>query len=539
MVAKLLAQAPDDRYQSAHDMRTDLVAIAGDPSGGATTAHLPVRRARRSWVIAAVVGIAILLPGVWLIRGVLSPARALAFAERDWIVIADFDNQTGEPVFDRSLDAALAVSVQQSKYVNLFPRTRVQQTLQLMQKADAPRLTDQLAREVAVRAALRGLIVPRIARIGNEYVLTAEIVDPGTQVTVASSSVRAAGQGAVLGALDDLSRQTRARLGESLSSIANQRVALPLATTTSLEALKAFAESRRPNAPAETLLLRAIELDPDFAMAHADLGLLYYIQNNRTQGEAHFVKALSLVDRLTLRERLWVNAVVEDWRGNRDSGIEHYKAYVSQYPDDGTAWFRLAYAYMLTNQAALAIDGFSKSLALDPSRAAGALVNIASCYSLLRQDDKAYEAYQRAFAADPELQKGIYINGEYGFLLARMGRLDDAGKVFDLMIAETANDKKARGHRSRGQLAVYMGRYEEAARELTEAARIDKTAQLDLSELRDRTMLEVVLRTRGQLRAAATQLEVIQKLLDSLQARCGLPRAGRRRVRSSWPPRGQ
>jgi hypothetical protein len=97
IVAKLLAKAPDDRYQSAHDLRNDLVAIASDPSGGATTVSLPVRRARRGWVIAAVVGIALLLPGAWLIRGVLSPVRALAFAERDWIVIADFDNQTGEP----------------------------------------------------------------------------------------------------------------------------------------------------------------------------------------------------------------------------------------------------------------------------------------------------------------------------------------------------------------------------------------------------------------------------------------------------------
>ena len=341
VIAKLLAKAPDDRYQSAHDLRTDLATIIGDPSGSATAAGPPVRRARPGWVIAAVVGVALILPGAYAIWVFRPPAQAIAFAERDWIVIADFDNQTGEPVFDRSLDAAMAVSVQQSKYVNVFPRTRVQQTLALMQKAGAPALNDQLAREVAVRAGVRALIVPRIARVADEYVLTAEIVDAETQVTVASSGARAAGQHAVLSALDDLSRQTRAKLGESLASIADQRVLLPLATTTSLEALKAFAESRRPKAPGETLLLRALELDQDFAMAHADLGLLYYITDERTKGEKHFARALSLVDRLTLRERLWVNAVVEDWRGNRDSGIERYKAYVSQYPDDAAAWFRL------------------------------------------------------------------------------------------------------------------------------------------------------------------------------------------------------
>ena len=172
---------------------------------------------------------------------------------------------------------------------------------------------------------------------------------------------------------------------------------------------------------------------------------------------------------------------------------------------------------MLTNQAALAIDPFVKSFELNPANAGPALSNIASCYNLLRQDDKAYEAYQRAFAADPALKVGNYVNGEYGFFLARMGRVDDAGKVFNLMIADPAAEKRARGYRTQGQLAVFRGRYAEAARALTESARLNKTARQDLSELRDRTMLEDVLRTRGQLRAAAAELATIQRLLDAFK----------------------
>jgi tetratricopeptide (TPR) repeat protein/predicted Ser/Thr protein kinase len=520
VVAKMLAKDPDERYQSAHEVRTDLAQIVRDRLSGSAGAPLRAvapRRAWRRWLIPAAVAV-VAVGAWWGLAGYLRlPATALAFNERDWITIADFDNRTGDPVFDRSLDTAMAVSIQQSKYVNVFPRSRVQQTLARMRRPETARFDENLAREVAVREGVKAVLVCRISRVGEEYSLTAELVDPNAQVVVSSQAVRAAGRNGVLGALDELAQQTREKLGESLSSIANQRVGLPRATTASLEALKAFAESRRARGQTvQQLLKQAIGLDPDFAMAHADVGVNYYIGNNRQAGEEHFKKALSLLDRLTQRERLWITAVVEDWRGNRQQGIENYRTYLSQYPDDPRAWFRLGYTCMITQQYESAIDAFEHALKIDPSESA-AHVNIATCYNSMRQNEKALASYQRAFALDKENLTGPFVNSEYGFLLVRMGRLDEARQTFEKMLAVGTPEKTARGHRSLALLAMYRGRYDEAIRELNEAVSINKTNGYQLSELRDRLFLVNALRTKGATAAVQRELNAVQQVLTQFK----------------------
>ena len=138
----------------------------------------------------------------------------------------------------------------------------------------------------------------------------------------------------------------------------------------------------------DELLRQAVVLDPQFSMAHAELGHRYYLMGdraNRLRGEEHLAKALGLLDRLTPRERLWIQATADDARGNRQSAVEGYRAYLAQYPDDAAGWFRLGWTHMAgLGEYQPAIDAFERAIALRPTDSSS-LVNIASCYGGLRK----------------------------------------------------------------------------------------------------------------------------------------------------------
>ena len=161
---------------------------------------------------------------------------------------------------------------------------------------------------------------------------------------------------------------------------------------------------------------QAIALDGDFALAYAELGRRYYLEGERAtreQGEQLFAKALQLTDRLSLRERLWIQAVAEDSRGNRQQAAVAYKAYLAQYPDDSRAWFRLAWTQMATlGQFSEAAEGFKQVIRLQPNDL-GAHINLASAYSGMEDVEAAIPAYQKAFTLEPAAIFGTFVNHEY------------------------------------------------------------------------------------------------------------------------------
>ena len=362
IIGRTLAKDPDERYQSMKDVQCgpeeDAIRIYRGSQGCAVSKARAVGPDSRLLIVLAVIAAA------WLAKIIFfkTPAKALAFQERDWILITDFENKTGEQVFDGSLETALTVGTQQSQYVNVFPPSRMQETLRRMRRADVKKVDETIGREIALREGIKGILACGISKVGDRYLLTARIVDPDKQTAVFSDSSRAKGKEEVLRSLDELARKVRRALGESMAKISEQRITLVQATTSSLEALKYYTGSRTaPGDTAVQLLKQALELDPDFALAHAELGLKYYIGGNRVDGEKHFQKALSLLDRLTTREKLWIRAIVEDWRGNRDQGIQNYKAYLAEYPDDSGAWYRLGYAYLAIKPTGLGRRSFQES----------------------------------------------------------------------------------------------------------------------------------------------------------------------------------
>ncbi len=284
------------------------------------------------------------------------------------------------------------------------------------------------------------------------------------------------------------------------------------------------------------MLRQAIAIDPDFALAHAGLGHAYYLSQNRQhrqEGEAHFVKALGLLDRLSQRERLWISALAEDSRGNREAAVSAYRAYLAAYPDDQVAWFRVGWTYLAgVRQYELAVEAFKRSIALNPS-SASSYVNLATAYSALEKYKDAVEQYQRAFDLSPSFRTDSLVNHEYGFVLVRLGDLDGAAAMFSRMLAEKSTANQARGRRSLALLEMYRGRYGSAVDHLREAVVINKTNNSRVSEYRDRLYLAGAYRAQGLTQPFAAELQAAHRLaLDSTLAPEWLRRVGKMEARA-------
>ena len=228
IAARCLEKEPARRYQSLTDVRLELDSLRGT---GEVPAPPPRPRRTRARVLALAAGVAAAIGIVGALAGGslpwLTPEPALAFNERDWIVVADFNNLTGDAVFDTSLRRALEVSIAQSQYVNVYPMERVNATLRRMKRDPSAALNETLASEVALRDSVRAVLACDIALLGTVYSVTMRVLDPRSGLVMLTDSATAGSKSDVLGALDGLATRVRANLGESLAKSAAQDRALP------------------------------------------------------------------------------------------------------------------------------------------------------------------------------------------------------------------------------------------------------------------------------------------------------------------------
>ncbi|MBP1610739.1 MAG: serine/threonine protein kinase with repeat, partial [Acidobacteria bacterium] len=520
ILKKLLLKNPVQRYQSAREVQADFgrITLNGPPDSRAS------RNIRWVWVAAALIILVLgIVPVSWWVRDSYfkSPQVALAFQESDWILIAEVENLTGDPVFDRSLQTAMIIGIQQSKYVNVFPPARVQETLERMRKEKGVKLDEALACDIAAREGVKAVLASSISNAGGVYSLSVRLVEPSRRAIVLSETADAHGRDQVLAVLDSLVKSIRQNLGESLSSMSSQGLPLPKASTASIEALKIYSDGVRLKASSETsgyeLILQAVSMDPDFALAHADLGLACYrgaIDGGRVEGEKHFTKALSLIDRLTLRERLWIRAVIEDCRGNAPYAAECYKAFLAQYPDDRDGWLRLGWLYMARQgQYEKSIQALQKALEIDPANST-AYVNIATCYGGLAKWEEARKNYEKGFELSPSDLLGYNVNPQYGFTLVRLGDLQKAAETFQKMIGADEVPKRARGFRSMGLLAMYQGKLSDAIADFKRAVMINKTENVSDSEFRDHLFLASAYQLKGRKTEFIEELATADRLLS-------------------------
>lgn len=530
-VTKALQKLPADRYATIHQF---VEALKQTELTRAATVELKKFKrkpgSRRKWVAAAVVVAS--LSGA----AALYSASAVEFDERDWILIADFENQTGDSIFDESLNTALTVGLQQSQHVNVFPETRVAETLQRMGRQDVDAIDQAVGIEVAIRENLRVLVVPRIGRVDSVFDITTRIIDPSTGEDLKSRSVRATGRAEVLPALDKLARKLRRDLGESMFAVARRDVELQAATTPSLEALRAWSEGsthfgQRQYEEASSLFQRALELDSNFALAHQDLGAVFLYQGNRVAGESHFEKALALSESITERERLWIRAEIHNWREQREAAIDAYNVYLGRFPDDIDGWFRVGYAYLRADRRQEAAAAFEHVLSLDPASAAGH-INLATVRVRQERNAEAVQSYLRAFEINPAWRVSGNLNHEFGNNYAKLGDRESARAVFELMLVES-DAQKAQGRRSLGLLSLSSGKYREGIEELRQSVIQYRTLGSSLSELRSRLFLAEAYRAIGGDTEFRTHLTRVRELAANAAIQpIWLAYAGKAQVRS-------
>jgi serine/threonine protein kinase/tetratricopeptide (TPR) repeat protein len=365
------------------------------PSDGRTKASVPAW----AWVVAGLVLAAAIAGGFyWRSRG------DQQLTEKDSILLADFVNTTGDPVFDGTLKQALAVQLEQSPYLNLVPDQTIRKALQFMGRPAEERVTGTVAREICEREHVKAMLSGSIAALGSQYVVALDATNCATGDSLAREQVTAATKEVVLPAVGKAASSLRGKLGESLASIQKFDTPVTEATTSSLEALKAYAaadEMRNGGGEAESIPLfqRAVELDPNFALAYARLAAVYNNLGEEDRSVEAARKAFDLRERVSERERFYIADHFYTAMGNLQKNTETLESAIKAYPNDSSAYTNLALQYNLFyGQFEKAIPLANEFTRLEPGAPFG-YVHAALPYMALNRLEEARSILQRAVDA--------------------------------------------------------------------------------------------------------------------------------------------
>jgi tetratricopeptide (TPR) repeat protein len=479
-----------------------------------------LRSRRRWWLLLGAGAVALSAAlAIWATSGssLRRPASALPFAQRDWVLVTDFDNQTGEPIPDKALLTAFTVGVEQSRYANVLPRARIAEALRRMEKAGDSRIDEPLGREVALREHVKAVISCTVSRTGHEYTLSARLVEPQTGAAVRSYLEVAANQDRIIAALGKVAARVRRDLGESLASIRQSDEPLPQVTTPSLPALTLFSEGNDlwnsgRYAEAVKAYQAALEQDADFAMAHAALGRAFMsnLYNDPIRGREHYERALRHAGRITERERLSLQASYQHGLGHRDEAVQDYRVYLGRYPDDAQVRFDLGSLLLQNAQYQEAIGELDEVVRVHPTDAR-AWIGLATGWAALSEPSRALADYAKAFELEPAWVTLTHLNHDYGFALVASGDVPKAREVFTLAAAKP--EMQARALRSLALVDMYEGRYRAAADRLRQAVLYNVAAGEHHSEARNHLFLALVAEGQGD---GKTRLRELAKARDAL-----------------------
>ena len=374
---------------------------SGSASSAVKAAEVPAPPRNRFWktvVPVSVIAMAAVVAGVFYLRP--HPARQLT--EKDTVVLADFTNTTGDPVFDDALKQALAVDLGQSPFLNILSDRRVGETLQLMGRPATERVTPEIAREICVRTGSKATLSGSISKLGTQYLIGLEAVSCNNGDNLAKEQTQAASKEEVVKAVDKAALSLRTKLGESLASV--QKFDVPVeATTPSLEALKAFSMGtmtmrEKGEARAIPFYRRAIELDPNFAVAYASLGSAYGNLGQASLAAQNITKAYSLRDRVSEREKYRISGLYfENVTGELDKASQVYELWQQSYPREMVTHNNLGVIYSVLGQNEKAAAETEEALRVEPNNING-YGNLAMSDLALGRLDAAQQVLARAQA---------------------------------------------------------------------------------------------------------------------------------------------
>ena len=333
------------------------------PWSGKAHREVPFWRRPATMGVEALLLLVLIVIPLWYL---LKPSPAIAFANRDWVVVGDLKNLTGESSFDESVQTAFRIGLEQSRYVNVLSDLKTRETVKRMQRDPEKTAIDRaIGAEIAIRDGARALILPTIAEIGGRVRVTAEVIDPRTQTTVYSESADGSGENSVLPSLDKVNQQLRVRLGEALATVSNESQPLEKVATKNLDALRTYSLAEKSYATnrkdAIALYEQAIKLDPEFALARIGLARTLFTVNQDAAARDQVQRASTLRDRLSSRDALYVEA----WQatfGPPTTALAKWKSFAALYPDFFPATGSYAYfARELANRYDEAIAAAQKA----------------------------------------------------------------------------------------------------------------------------------------------------------------------------------
>jgi serine/threonine protein kinase/Flp pilus assembly protein TadD len=444
IINKALEKDRNLRYHNAADIRTDLKRLKRDTDSGRVVAAISDRRTavgtpplqkRRPLAIAgaALILVAIAIWGTLYLRSRRAMNR---LTDKDTIVLSDFINKTGDSVFDDTLKQGLSVQLEQSPFLALLSDSRVNGTLKLMGRSAGDRLTPEVTREVCQRTGSTAMLTGSIAGLGSQYVIGLKAVNCNTGDVLAEAQEHATGKEAVLKALDNAAVSMRGKLGESLSSVEKYATPVEEATTRSLEALKAYSLGRKMffakgNTAALPFFRRAVELDPNFAIAYRSMSAVYGNLGETGREAENIRKAYELREKVSERERFYIEANYY-WTGTGEleKAVPAYELWQQTYPRDYALHVHLGTIYRDLGNLEKALEEHREAMRLEPN-SQDIYANLGSDYVNLNRLDEAEAVYKQA---EERKLEGEEIP-QFGYLLAF--HKGDAAQMAQLVSAAT------------------------------------------------------------------------------------------------------